>query len=158
MAHAGVARCPPTAGGAEKGQGPKAPQAPVLNFWKKKMAVGLAPDPRIYLCHILNHRACDEPFPWHCCWGVGSLKGRNGLPLVGKRCATRWHRPPNGTIRGGWRCTVSSASSESARSEPGMTVGTGPIGLALALNGLIIKKISVLAPVDYEGFVWLKVW
>ena len=39
-----------------------------------------------------------------------------------------------------------------------MTVGTGPIGLVLALNGLIIKKISVLTPFDYEGFVWLKVW
>ena len=30
-----------------------------------------------------------------------------------------------------------------------MTVGTGPIGLVLALNDLIIKKISVLTPVDY---------
>ena len=37
-------------------------------------------------------------------------------------------------------------------------MGTGPIGLALALDGLIIKKISVLTPVDYEGFVWLMVW
>ena len=39
-----------------------------------------------------------------------------------------------------------------------MTVGTAPIGLVLALNDLIIKKISVLTPVDYEGLVWLKVW
>jgi hypothetical protein len=30
-----------------------------------------------------------------------------------------------------------------------MTVGTGPIGLVLVLNGLIIKKISVFTPVDY---------
>jgi len=156
MAHEGVARCPPTAGGEEKGQGPKAPQAPDLNFWKKKKAVGLAPDPRIYLCHILNHRACDEPFHLHCCWGVGSLNGRvvclkanDTQPLAP---ALEWHHTWWG------RCTVSSASSESARSWPGMTAGTGPIGLVLALNGLIIKEISVLTPVNYEGFVWLKVW
>jgi len=31
----------------------------------------------------------------------------------------------------------------------GHDVGTGPIGLVLALNVLIIKKIRVLTPVDY---------
>ena len=59
------------------------------------MAVGLAPDPRIYLCHILNHRACDEPFLLHCCWGVGSLNGRVVCPKANDTQplapATEWH-------------------------------------------------------------------